>query len=93
MDGIAFLKYLKEQGDKTPFILFTGKSREDIAIEALNNGAAFYLQKGGSPLAVFAELENKIRSAVSHSRAVEELKRKNEEIREQYAALQRSEKI
>lgn len=91
MDGIQFLKYLKEKGDPTPFILFTGKSREDVVIEALNNGAAFYLQKGTSPVAVFTELENKVRSAVSHSRAVEELKQKNEEIKGQYAALQRSE--
>lgn len=91
MNGIEFLKHLKAAGDPTPFILFTGKSREDIAIEALNNGAAFYLQKEGSSIAVFAELESKIRAAVSHSRAIEELDRMNMENREHIAALRRSE--
>ncbi|HWQ66628.1 MAG TPA: PAS domain S-box protein [Methanospirillum sp.] len=90
MDGIAFLKYLKGQGDTTPFILFTGKSREDIAIEALNNGAAFYLQKGEAVKAIFTELEGKIRSAVAHRRAIEDLRKMNDETCEQYAALQRS---
>jgi DNA-binding response OmpR family regulator len=45
-DGIQFLKELKSRGDSTPFILFTGRGREDVAIEALNNGADFYIRKG-----------------------------------------------
>lgn len=69
MDGIGFLKHLRLHGNKTPFILFTGRGREEVAIEALNNGADFYLQKGGDPKAQFAELANKIRHAVSHRRA------------------------
>ncbi len=69
MDGIGFLKQLRTHGDKTPFILFTGRGREEVAIEALNNGADFYLQKGGDPKAQFAELANKVRHAVSHRRA------------------------
>ncbi|MEI7650357.1 MAG: response regulator, partial [Methanomicrobiales archaeon] len=47
MDGITFLKLLKASGNKTPFIIFTGRGREEVAIEALNSGADFYLQKGG----------------------------------------------
>ncbi|MCQ1539103.1 PAS domain S-box protein [Methanocalculus taiwanensis] len=68
-DGIRFLKYLRENGDKTPFIIFTGKGREDIVIDALNNGADFYLQKGGDPKPQFAELSNKVRYAVSKRRS------------------------
>ena len=30
MDGIQFLKSLRIQGRTTPFILFTGKGREDV---------------------------------------------------------------
>ncbi len=48
-----------------PFILFTGKGGEEVAIEALNAGADFYIRKGDSPRAQFAELETKIRSAVA----------------------------
>jgi len=60
MDGIQFLKYLKAEGNTTPFIIFTGKGSEEIAIEAFENGADFYLQKGGNPEAQFAELAHKI---------------------------------
>ncbi|MFA7695287.1 MAG: response regulator, partial [Methanoregula sp.] len=56
MDGIGFLKKIREQFDGIPFILFTGKGREEIVIEALNSGADSYLQKGGDPKAQFAEL-------------------------------------
>ncbi|WP_342766198.1 response regulator, partial [Methanocalculus sp.] len=72
-DGIAFLKYVRSKGDTTPFIIFTGKGREDVVIEALNNGADFYLQKGGNPKAQFAELLNKIRYAVGKRRSEEAL--------------------
>ncbi|MDD1729732.1 MAG: PAS domain S-box protein [Methanospirillum sp.] len=73
MDGIEFLKRLKTEGNLTPFILFTGKGREEVVIEALNNGADFYLQKGGDPAAQFAELSNKIRHTVLRRRAESEL--------------------
>lgn len=60
MDGIEFLKELRRSNEGIPFILFTGHGREEIAIEALNNGADFYLQKGGDVVAQFVELKNVI---------------------------------
>ncbi len=73
MDGIAFLKHIRSAGDTTPFIIFTGKGREDVVIQALNEGADFYLQKGGEPNSQFAELSNTIKYAVSRRRAEEAL--------------------
>ncbi len=67
-DGIQFLKALRSKGDRLPFILFTGKGREDVVIEALNNGADFYIQKGGDPNAQYTELAYKVRHAVSRRR-------------------------
>lgn len=69
MDGIAFLKAVREQFGEMPFILFTGKGREEVVIEAINNGADFYVQKGGDPKALFAELAHKVRQAVRRKRA------------------------
>ena len=69
MDGIAFLKQVRATDKSIPFIIFTGKGREEIAIEAFENGADFYLQKGGEPNSQFAELSNKIKKAVDHRRA------------------------
>ena len=67
--GSHSLKRLKASGNPTPFIIFTGRGREEIVIEALNNGADFYIQKGGDIKAQFAELSNKIRYAVTRNRA------------------------
>jgi PAS domain S-box-containing protein len=63
-DGLVFLKQLRASDDQTPFIIFTGRGREEVVIDALNSGADFYLQKGGDPKSQFAELTNKIRYAV-----------------------------
>ena len=69
MDGIEFLKAVREQYGDIPFILFTGRGREEVVIEAINNGADFYLQKGGEPRSQFAELSHKIRQAVRRKQA------------------------
>ena len=69
MNGIDLLKALRDRGDRTPFILFSGKGREEVVIEALNNGADFYLQKGGNTKVQFAELSNMIRRLVSQRRS------------------------
>ena len=74
MDGIEFLKQIKALGNKTPFIIFTGRGREEIVIEALNNGADFYLQKGGDVKSQFAELTHKIKIAVERKRGSDALK-------------------
>ncbi|TAJ45679.1 PAS domain S-box protein [Methanofollis fontis] len=74
MDGIEFLKVIRAGGNNAPFIIFTGRGREDVVIEALNNGANFYLQKGGDPKSQFAELKNMIRQAVQNTRAEAALK-------------------
>ena len=77
MDGITFLKTLRNSHFLEPFILFTGRGREEIVIEALNNGADFYLQKGGHPKAQYAELANMIQKAVEKRRADIEIIRIN----------------
>jgi len=69
MDGIAFLKAVRQRYGDIPFILFTGRGREEVVIEAINNGADFYIQKGGDPKAQFAELSHKIRQAVARRQA------------------------
>ncbi|MDD1693764.1 MAG: response regulator [Methanoregula sp.] len=71
MDGISFLKCIRSRSSDLPFILFTGKGREEVVIEALNNGADFYLQKGGDSKSQFIELHHKIIQSVK-SRESEE---------------------
>lgn len=75
MDGITLLKEIRGRGLIIPFIIFSGRGREEIIIEALNSGADFYLQKGGNPSAQFAELRNMILQAVRRRWAEEEMQR------------------
>jgi PAS domain S-box-containing protein len=69
MDGIAFLKEIRAEFPDLPFIIFTGKGREEVVIEAFDNGADFYLQKGGTPIPQFFELGHKIIAAVRRRQA------------------------
>ena len=69
VNGIDFLRTVRASGNTIPFILLTGRGREEVAIQALNEGADFYLQKGGEPISQFAELEHQIRLAVNQRRA------------------------
>jgi len=81
MDGIQFLIKLRGKKDPIPFIIFTGRGREEIVIEALNEGADFYLQKGGEPAVQFAELSHIIRKVVRQHRAEDELGESEEKYR------------
>lgn len=87
MDGLFLLQYLRSASNDIPFILFTGKGREEVAIEALNSGADFYLQKGGEPKSQFAELTSKIRQAVSRRKAERDLAASEERYRELVANI------
>ncbi|MEI6796605.1 MAG: PAS domain S-box protein, partial [Methanomassiliicoccales archaeon] len=81
-DGLQFLRSLRQKGDDIPFVLFTGRGREEVAIEALNNGADSYLQKGGLPVPVYTELEHRVRKAVQRQRAEEALLKSAADLRE-----------
>jgi DNA-binding response OmpR family regulator len=64
INGIELLKMLRAKGDTTPFIIFTGVGREYAAIEALNNGADFFLKKGDDAQSSLLEVVHMIRKAV-----------------------------
>jgi len=74
INGVEFLRHIRLHYPSLPFVLFTGRGREEIAIEALNNGADFYLQKGGDPMSQFAELEYNLLNAIDRKRARDDLK-------------------
>ena len=91
MDGIRYLVEVRTRFGPIPFILFTGRGREEVVIQAINSGADFYLQKGGNPRAQFAELSLKVRSASTRKRAEEALVRDTEELHSAYEELTSSE--
>lgn len=70
MDGITLLRKIREINNAIPFILFTIREKEDIAIEAMNSGANFYVQKENLPQGgLFAELADDVTKAVELFRA------------------------
>jgi PAS domain S-box-containing protein len=74
MSGLELLKHVRSIGLMTPFILFTGKGRESVAIEALNSGADGYLQKGGDPASLYADLAHRIESTVRRRHAEDSIR-------------------
>ena len=68
-NGLDFLKELRQQQKDIPFILFTGKGREEVVVKALNLGADSYINKNGSPETVYCELANAINKTVKHKKA------------------------
>jgi len=76
--GLEFLKELREQNNQIPFILFTGKGREEVVIQALNLGANCYVNKQGTPETVYAELASSITQAVEHAKTQSLLQRSEE---------------
>jgi PAS domain S-box-containing protein len=77
-DGLEFLKELRENGNSVPFIMFTGKGREEVAIRALNLGANQYLNKTGETETVYTELAHTI-AELAKTKKAEELLRLSEE--------------
>lgn len=88
-DGLTFLKTVRSSHGDIPFILFTGRGREEVVIEAINNGVDFYIQKGGDARAQFAELAHKIRRAVTRHEDMARRKAAEEALRESEAKFSR----
>ncbi|WP_135827380.1 GAF domain-containing protein [Halorussus halobius] len=82
MDGLAVLKRLREdRDDGTPFVMFTGQGREEVAVEALNLGADRYIQKGGDPTSQYDVLVRAIEQEVEHDRVQRRLRNREENLR------------
>ena len=82
MNGLDFLKEVRSRSGAVPFILFTGRGREEVAIEAINLGVDFYVQKGAQPDSRFNELADRVRQAIRRRRAEEALQESEERFRE-----------
>jgi len=77
IDGLDFLKILRQEKNiDIPFIMFTGKGREEVAMKALNMGADRYLQKGGDPRTQYGVLAQAIEQEVTHHKT----KKRNKEL-------------
>ena len=80
MDGIEFLKLVRSRHGNLPFILFTGRGREDVVIEAVNNGVDYYIQKGPDFPAMIADSGHKIVRAIERRQFEGDLKKSRQQL-------------
>lgn len=72
IDGLEFLKKIRKDMEiDVPFIMFTGRGREEVAMESLNLGADRYIRKGGDPKSQYNILVDAIKNAYEKYRAEE----------------------
>ncbi|MFW9848379.1 MAG: PAS domain S-box protein, partial [Candidatus Thorarchaeota archaeon] len=81
MNGLEILQWLRESENMIPFIIFTGRSREEVAIQALNLGADYYLEKGDDLTGLFAEIAHHIKTVVGNRKIEDALKESEERYR------------
>jgi PAS domain S-box-containing protein len=75
-DGLQFLQELREKNNNIPFFIFTGKSKEEVAIKALNLGADRYFNRIGNSETLYCELAHAINQVVDRRSAQIELVKK-----------------
>jgi PAS domain S-box-containing protein len=80
-NGLEFLRELRQKGNAIPFVIFTGKGREEVTIKALNLGADGYFNKTGQPETVYGELAHGIRLIVERKKAEESLRKSEQKYR------------
>jgi PAS domain S-box-containing protein len=68
-NGIEFLIAIRDRKEKIPFILFTGKGREEVVIEAINEGVDFYIRKDVDIKSQYAQLLHTIEQAYKRKQA------------------------
>lgn len=64
MDGLAFLRTIRDRGCKTPFIMCTGFGGDSEKDEALRAGADCYIIKGCDPGIFFETLSRAVITTV-----------------------------
>ena len=92
MNGIEFLEKLRREGNGIPFIIFTGKGEERVAMEALNKGANRYITKNGAPAVLFDMLVRYIQEVVEEKEREEEKARRMKQLEEMVSRLQSASK-
>jgi CheY-like chemotaxis protein len=73
IDGLTLLREARARGCQSLFVIATGKRLAHIAMDALNSGADFYMQKGADTEQSFNRLIEFIKNRVPQKHAEHEL--------------------
>jgi PAS domain S-box-containing protein len=92
--GLDILEQVRVNKKDIPVIIFTGKSREEFAIQALNLGADYYIRKSSSQVEdLYAELSYYILTSVRKRRTERALVESERRLRESEAKLAEAQRI
>jgi PAS domain S-box-containing protein len=92
--GLDILEQVRTNKRDIPVIIFTGKSREEIAIQALNLGADYYIRKSSSEIeGLYAELSYYILTSVEKRRTERALVESEHRLRDSEAKLAEAQRI
>ncbi|MFQ6136189.1 MAG: PAS domain S-box protein [Candidatus Hydrothermarchaeales archaeon] len=75
--GMDILKQTRENGYDKPIIMVTGKGSEEVAVEAMTNGASDYIIKTSS---YYQDLPHRVQRSVERHRLERELRESNAEL-------------
>jgi PAS domain S-box-containing protein len=75
MNGLAFLRAVRETDAHLPFLIYTGRGSEEVAQEAISQGVTDYMQKTRG-MAQYAVLANRILQSVGKYRAERDTRRR-----------------
>ncbi|MFW9844392.1 MAG: PAS domain S-box protein, partial [Candidatus Thorarchaeota archaeon] len=94
MSGLDILEHIRSSGDDIPVIIFTGKSREEFAIQALNLGADYYIRKSSTNIeSLYAELSYYILTAVEKRKTKIALRESERKLRQSQTRLAEAQRI
>ncbi|MFW9992844.1 MAG: PAS domain S-box protein [Candidatus Odinarchaeota archaeon] len=81
VNGLQLLERLKKRGCTIPFVMLTGRGREEVAMQALNLGADRYIMKGRDSESLFGELFHAVNMIVRRYRMERALREREMEFR------------
>jgi PAS domain S-box-containing protein len=80
MNGIEFLKYLKSQGNSTPFIILARRSQNKVVIVEVINGTEIPFPKGGNTAIQLMDLVMLVKQTSLRKKAEREIKVQNDQL-------------
>ena len=82
MNGLELFKRIRSENKTIPFILFTERLREEVAIETFNLGATRYIHRAGDLKSLYAELTHGIRSFIKYQQTKDTLAQMGQKLRQ-----------
>lgn len=78
LNGVELIRFLRSQGNPTPFLLFNHATPDRLTLTDLNTGTEIQLSRTSDLRVPFTDLVNMIKQAVLRKKAERELKSQND---------------